>query len=151
FAMPLQRPRDTTDEEWDKLSDIVQLAVRLRGGVERDRFTRELENVLGAEGPARFGLTLERLLAGLDSLGVERKTAFDVVKTVALDGAPPNRRRVYEHLQNIAPAWANTTAIGKAVRLPTTTARRALEELVAYDLAEKGSQGQGKADLWRIS
>jgi hypothetical protein len=149
FTAPLGTPRDTDDEEWNKLSNIVQLAVRLRGGIERDRLTREFENVLGAEGPARFGLTLERLLAGLDSLGVEHATAFGVVKAVAFDSVPPNRRRVYEHLQAVAPAWANTIAVGTAVRLPTTTARRALEELVAYDLAEKDSQGPGKPDLWR--
>ena len=48
------------------------LVVRLRGAVERDRQSREIEAVLGAEGPARIGLCLERLLAGLDTLGVPR-------------------------------------------------------------------------------
>jgi hypothetical protein len=151
FAAPLRTPQDAADDEWNKLSDIVQLAVRLRGGVERDRINRELENILGAEGPARFGLTLERLLAGLDSLGVERSAAFGVVKAVAFDSVPPNRRCVYQHLKSVFPAWANTAAVGTAVRLPTTTARRALEELVAYDLAEKSSQGPGKPDLWRAT
>ena len=32
--------------------------------------------------------------------------------------------------------------------LPTVTVRRVLEELVAYGLVERRSQGQGKADLW---
>jgi DNA-binding IclR family transcriptional regulator len=52
-------------------------------------------------------------------------------------------------LKKIAPAWANTTTVGKAVDLPTTTTRRTLEELVAYGLAKRDSQGQGKTDLWR--
>jgi hypothetical protein len=72
-----------------------------------------------------------------------------VVKAVAFDSVPPNRRRIYEHLQAVAPAWASTSTVGTAVRLPTLTARRALEELVAYDLVEKDAQGPGKPDLWR--
>ena len=39
----------------------------------------------------------------------------------------------------------DTTTVAKAVKLPTTTARRALEELVVYGLAERDPQGQGKA------
>ena len=64
----------------------------------RDRYRRELEAVYGAEGPARFGLTLERLLAGLDALGVERKIALEVVFSVALDSTPPLRRNIYRYL-----------------------------------------------------
>ena len=33
--------------------------------------------------------------------------------------------------------------------LPTITVRRVLEELVAYGLAKREPQGQGKPDLWR--
>ena len=34
------------------------------------------------------------------------------------------------------------------LKLPTTTVRRVLEELAAYRLIKRLSQGQGKADLW---
>jgi hypothetical protein len=149
FATPLRVPQDTTEEEQNKLNEIVQLAVRLRGTVERDYRTRELDNVYGAEGPARLGLTLERLLAGLDSLGVDRAIALNVVETVAFDSVPPNRLRAYRHLQGIVPCWANTAAVAKAIKLPTATARRALEELVAYGLAEFTSPGSGNPTLWR--
>jgi DNA-binding IclR family transcriptional regulator len=44
---------------------------------------------------------------------------------------------------------SDTTTIAKAVKLPTTTARRALEELVIYGLAMRDPQGPGRADLWR--
>ena len=76
------------------------LVVRLRGAVVRDRQSREIEAVYGAEGTARIGLTLERLLAGLDTLGVERETAMKVVEAVALDSVPPSRRRAYEYLRD---------------------------------------------------
>ena len=38
--------------------------------------------------------------------------------------------------------------IAKVMALPTVTVRRVLEELVAYGLAKRESQGQGKPDLW---
>ena len=87
-------------------------------------------------------------MAGLDTLGVERATALEVVKSVALDSVPPNRRRAYEFLNSIAPAEADTTAIATKLGLPTNTARRILEDLTAYGLAERKSQGQGNADNW---
>jgi hypothetical protein len=147
FAAPLQPPRITEPEEWDQIDKLVQLCRRLRGAVERDYRDKRLENLYGAEGPARLGLTLERLLSGLDSLGVDRTIALDVVQTVALDSVPPNRRRIYEHLVSISPNWVDAETITKATRLPTSTARRALEELVAYDLVEKDKLN--KADIWR--
>jgi hypothetical protein len=124
------------------------LVVRLRGSVERDRSSREMEAVYGAEGTARIGLTLERLLAGLDTLGIDRATALDVVEAVAVDSVPPIRRRAYEYLQDIGEA--ETADVATAIELPTTTARRALEDLAAYQLVERISQGQGKPDIWKI-
>jgi hypothetical protein len=150
FAVPLQTPQELSDIERHKINKDIKLAVRLRGGVDRDYRTRELEDIQGAEGTGRLGLTLERLLAGLDSLGVARAAAFAVIRRVAYDSVPPNRLRVYRHLKKISPAWADTSTVANAIRLPTVTARRVLEDLVAYDLAEKGPTGQGKATLWRV-
>jgi hypothetical protein len=124
----------------------VALAVRLRGAVDRDRHTRELQFVYGAEGTARIGLTLERLLAGLDTLGVDREIALCVVERVALDSVPPLRRQAYEYLRcNQA---KSTSEVAAAVGLPTNTTRRALEELTAYDLVDRTIQGAGLPDLW---
>ena len=143
---------------------IVALVVRLRGAVERDRHTREIEAVYGAEGTARIGLTLERLLAGLDTLGVDRRTAFDVVESVGMDSVPPIRRNAYDYLTaedvereqlndeqgNEIASGTSTTIVAKALGLPTNTVRRALEDLAAYQLVMRISQGQGKPDLWNV-
>jgi hypothetical protein len=148
FAGRRAEPQPISDTEIAEIEDAILLAVRLRGSLDRDRSSREIENILGAEGPARIGLALERLLAGLDTLGVDRKTALDVVKKVALDSVPPNRRRAYDFLDSISPAQANTKAVAKELRLPTNTARRILEDLAAYSLIEREPQGQGKPDNW---
>jgi hypothetical protein len=120
----------------------------LRGSVERDRRRYEIQTVLGAEGPARIGLALERLLAGLDALGVKRETAMEVIKKVALDSVPPNRLKAYNFLDSIAPAEADTAAVAKKLDLPTNTTRRVLEDLTAYGLAGRVSHGKGKTDTW---
>ena len=65
-----------TADEIERIDRVISLVVRLRGAVERDRNSREIEAVYGAEGTARIGLALERLLAGLDTLGVERALAL---------------------------------------------------------------------------
>jgi Bifunctional DNA primase/polymerase, N-terminal len=149
FAIPLPPPRDINEREIAWLNDILQIAVRLRGAVKRDYRTRELEDIYGAEGAARLGKALERVLSGLDCLGVKRSKARRVVRTIAFDSVPPNRLSAYRYLKGLKGRLADTTTVATAISLPTITARRALEELVIYGLAERDPQGQGKADLWR--
>src|SRR5262249_56598831 len=101
FAIPLPPRREIIDREIKWLNGILQIAVRLRGAVKRDYRTRELEDIYGAEGSARFGKALERVLAGLDCLGAERSKARRVIKTIAFDSVPPNRLSVYRWLKTL--------------------------------------------------
>jgi hypothetical protein len=150
FAAPLPPPCDISDREILWLNGHLQIAVRLRGAVKRDYRTRELEDIYGAEGTARFGKSLERVLAGLDCLGVKRSKARRVIKVIAFDSVPPNRLSIYRYMKKgLKGRLADTTTIAEAVKLPTITARRVLEELVIYGLAERDPQGPGRADLWR--
>ena len=71
-----------------------------------------------------------------------------MIKNVALDSVPPNRRRAYEFLDGIGTAEASTTAVVKKLDLPTNTTRRILEDLTAYGLIERISQGPGNPDNW---
>jgi len=145
FTIPLQPPRLLDQAEIDGLDEIIQLAVTLRAPVKRDNRNRELESALGVEGTGRFGKALERLLAGLDSIGIDRSLALNVVNTVAFDSVPPNRLKVYEKLKELFPTWITRANMSEAIRLPASTTRRVLEELVLYQLAEidmrQGQQG----------
>ena len=159
FAASRSQPQVLTvpGSEFDRLNRAVNLVVRLRGSVERDRYKRDILSFHGREGTGRIGLALERLLAGLDTLGVERAIALDVVEAVAMDSVPPLRRDAYEYLCTPAPKagpqdplpWRTTTDIHLHLGLPTTTIRRALEELCGYGLARENIRGPGRASLWQ--
>lgn len=138
---------DPNEQKW--LKQLAWLAVRIRSAVERDRFSREIESIHGVEGPARLALVLERLLAGLDTLGCPRDTALAVVQRVALDSVPPLRRRALDFLRSQKEP-TDTKTIAEALGLPTGTVRRSLEDLAAYGLARRDGtkQGRGGADLW---
>ena len=131
---PLPTPRAMTAEESLRIKRKVILACQLRAGVDRDRYSREIEAVYGAEGAGRIGLALERLLAGLDVVGVDRETALQIVEKVTLDSVPPIRRKVYEAL---AGGTKKTREVANALDLPTTTVRRALEDITAHGLATR--------------
>jgi hypothetical protein len=147
---PLPAPRAMSDEESLRIKRKVILACQLRAGVDRDRYSRELQAVYGAEGAGRLGLSLERLLAGLDVIGLDREIALEIVEKVALDSVPPIRRKVYEGL---AGGTQKTREIAEALDLPTTTVRRALEDIAAHGLAtrqrSKTDEGKdGRDDEW---
>jgi hypothetical protein len=146
FAGRQAEARAISPDEVERIGFAISLVVRLRGAVARDRRTNEIEAVDGAEGTARVGLALERLLAGLDTLGVERATAMDVVLAVAMDSVPPQRRAAYECVCKYE--TVKTADVAVALDLPTNTTRRILEDLTAYHLLERRSLGQGHADEW---
>jgi hypothetical protein len=146
FKNPLPEPQTLSLDEKKRINDVISLVVRLRGAIRRDRVSREIEIVYGAEGIGRLGLTLERLLAGLDTIGVDRKTGLDVIEDIAKDSVPPLRRQAYEWLDDGGHAGAETPDIATALGLPTNTVRRALEDLAAYGLLRR--EKTGKADTW---
>jgi hypothetical protein len=149
FAAERREPRPLADNERRELVGLAALVARARSPVERDRHTREVELVPGAEGPARLAVTLERLLAGLDALGCERQLALRVLRRVGLDSMPALRRQLLEQLCATGEP-VTTTALAIAVHTPTNTVRRTLEDLAAYRLVDRTKQEQGKADLWQM-
>ena len=53
---------------------------------------------MAQKAPADSGSPWSGLLAGLDTLGVNRKVALRVIRAAALDSVPPNRRAAYDYL-----------------------------------------------------
>ena len=120
-----------------------------RSPVERDSYSsREIELVPDAEAPGRFVGMLAALLEGLRLIGLDDDTAWRLVAKVAMDSMPAQRRKVIQHLAAIETSTA--PAVATVLGLPTTTARRTLEDLAAHGVVLRVSGGEGKADTWRL-
>jgi hypothetical protein len=136
-------------EPQDKLIALATLAVRCRSAVERDSYSRDIELIPEPEAPARLALALARLYAGLTMIGAAEAEIWRLLRKVALDCMPSIRKAVFDCLM------AKTGPVGleevaAAIRYPTNTTRRALEDLVAHNVVRRTRCGSNK-DLWELS
>jgi hypothetical protein len=144
--VPTLRPA-STDEE-DLIAALAVLACYARSPVERDPRTRELLLVHQPEGPARIARQLHKLLVCLDAIGAD---APAVLERIALDSIPSPRREVLMHM--LAGGRFLTGGVATALKLPTVSAERALEELTAHGLLTRSKAGEAHtaANLWEAS
>ena len=142
-----------TRAEQDRLVALTTLATQARSAVIRDGRTRDIELIVGAEGPTRLLKILLGVLGGIVSIGGEREAAWRIVTKMALDSIPTVRRLVLDQLAACGPGEAATLqTLADALGYATTTAsRRAVEELQAYDLAERQRRLGSGGDLYRLS
>jgi hypothetical protein len=139
-----QKPQRMSREEYALLKNVVRLAVRIRAGVMRDGYRREIADVHDPEGPARLAISLQQLFSGVILIGVNRAEALDLVRKIALDSVPRIRLAAYYALTD---DWQTTREVANAVRLPNTTTLRALEELTAQGVALRDyAKGEGEAE-----
>ena len=150
FATGLAGPRGINPDERDRLIALATLVVRCRSAVERDGYSREIELIPEPEAPTRLAVVLQRLLAGLDAIGVDRNTAWSVVAKAALDSVPAIRLAALRVLQ-AADGPLTTNTVAEQIRYPVQTSRRALEDLTAHRLVLRTKQGKGQADTWTLT
>lgn len=148
----LAEPQPLVDDEMDYLIDLAAFVVRARSAVERDGYSREIELVSEPEAPGRLIIVLARLLSGLDAIGCDRPTAFEVVTKAAMDSIPALRMTVLDAL--LEHGQLDTNQAAAAARHPSTTTRRALEDLVAHHLVDMQRQetaGPNPPHLWQLT
>lgn len=151
FANTSENVPRRTEEERKRLIALATLVAKCRSSVERDSHSREIELVPGSEAPTRLIVALDRLLAGMKSIGCSPALAWKVVTETALDSMPRLRYDVLEILFMAAGAEVETGEIAEAVRHPTNTTRRTLEDLTAHYVIERHRHGQGNADGWSLA
>jgi hypothetical protein len=149
FAAESHEPRPLTADERERLIALVSFVVRARSPVERDGYRREVELVPEPEAPTRLAKVLARMLAGLDSIGVERELAWRVVVKAGLDCVPKLRLQTVALLSTTAEM--TTPKLAAELDYPTSTTKRALEDLTAHRIARRNSRGEGSADTWRLT
>ena len=111
LAADSRRRRATATTRADRLIALATLVVRARSAVERDGYTREIELVPGSEAPTRLVIVLDRLLAGLDAIGLR-----------------PRRRVAHRHAR-----WRSTACRRSAWRVLERSSR--VEKLDTNELA----------------
>lgn len=146
------------DEE-ERLIHLAELAVRSRSAVERDSRTREITLIPQPEAPSRLVICLLRLLNAIEAIGADRAMSWQVVTKCALDSMPAIRRRVAEAL--LATDKVGAAVLGTQLGYPTSTTRRALEDLTAHGVAQRRKapkpgedddlENLGERDLWSLT
>ena len=134
----------------DQVVALATLTVRARSAVERDAYSREVTLIPQSEAPARFALVLLRLWNGLRAIGVEEDDAQTLIAKAALDSMPQVRRQVLGVLVK-CPVEMATPDIGEAIGYPTTTTRRACEDLAGHGVLARIPGGNGRADRWLVT
>jgi hypothetical protein len=143
-----EAPPDLADTEMDRLVALADFVATARSGVERDGYKREVELIPDAEAPTRIAKVLRQLLSGLRVIGADDDTAWAVVSKVALDCLPDLRRKALLYVVEAEGIPVKTPQAARDLGYPTTTIKRALEDLAAHHVLVRRSQGPGYADEW---
>jgi hypothetical protein len=133
-----------------RLVSLATLGARCRSAVERDPYSREITLVPEPEAPARLARVLLRLFASLRVIGASEAAAWTLVRKCALDSMPAVRRTMLEDLMR-RDGVATTSQVSEATLYPISTTRRSLEDLAAHRVVDRHSNGEGRADDWRVA
>lgn len=130
----------------DALGALADVATWIRSGVVRDGYSRDIASLPEPEAPTRMAKQLAGMVRALIVLGRTEPDALEVAMRMAADSTPPTRLAVFRTLASAAD-WVDTTEVGTAIGLPSTTARRVLEDLEALGAVRRRSDGGG-AHRW---
>jgi hypothetical protein len=134
------------------LAKVADFVTRARSPVARDGRGRELEHVPEPELPPQFAKQLQAmargaaLVSGRDAVSAKEQRR---VARLALDCIPRARREALIELLR-HDDLIETGAIAGALQRPTTTVRRALEDVQGLGVVVCRKGGKGKPDAWAL-
>ena len=149
----LGRPHEIHEGVREWLLPLAALASLGRSPVERD-YQGEIALVGDAEAPTRLIKQLGQLWRGCGMLGLDEARSWEAVRRAGLDSIPKLRRSVIEHLGRSAGTWQATTEVARAVRHPSRTTLRTLEDLDAHGIVDRYVEQLGpvrKTYSWALS
>jgi hypothetical protein len=137
--------------EWaGRVVSLATLVAHSRSAVVRDHRTREIDLVPDSELPSRIINGLSQLNDGMGAIGVDSAERWRLLRKIGFDSIPATRRRLLVLLHGTLDPIETANA-AEELGLPTTTARRAFEDLAAHGVAERIKGGPGRADRWLMS
>jgi len=173
FKIPEELP--AIPEDWiDEIVELSNFATLARSAVMRDANMRDITHIFAPEMPIRFAKQLTLLAQTFLIMGVTDRDK-NIIRKIAFSSLSKNRLRAFLYLSksrnDIKLAGKNivddekdgdvnasesidresewtSKSIGIAMGLPTTTARRILEEINAQGFVERSKLGS--ADAWML-
>lgn len=136
---------ELNEEEENRLVALAALTAPARSPVGRDH-AREPDFTPRPERPTRLVQQMASLMLGMRILGVSASESWRVISTVALDCIPSVRRSALEFLMRNHGAQG-TAQIAQALAKPSSTTRRALEDLVIHNVIERHSARANADDV----
>jgi hypothetical protein len=159
----LGSPHELHQDVQNWLIPLAAMAAQARSPVMRD-YSGEIELVGDAEAPTRIIKQLGQLWRACGMLGLDEARSWQAVRRAGLDSIPKLRRAVITCLGECQrdpwgrpikePQWQPTTAVARAVRHPSRTTRRTLEDLAAHGIAERQDERYGDERVtysWALS
>ncbi len=120
------------------LKNLALVITHGRSTVIRDNYSREVELIVGPEGPGRVIKVLDRLRAGLQTIGLEPDEALHLLRHVAFSCMPVARSGVLRFMASSPnEAYQIKDLAGPAAIPPNNVLRRHLENLESSDLLRR--------------
>ena len=140
---------DTDDQINQNIVILACFCAYARCGVDRDRYSQQVQYLPQPEGPARLVKQFMQLGMGLALVHGKKIidiTIYEIIKKVARDLISAQRLRIldylwkeeaYEHLNE----WQNTKEIADAISMPGSTAKLLLEDLMVVGILNRAREG----------
>jgi hypothetical protein len=138
-----------SDEQYERILALAQVAARGRSSVARDRRYRDICSVDATEAPTRLVKSLAMLFGGMLALGIDEHSAWEDISQVALDSLPPIRRMILVTIADYKQP-ADIKDIHRKSRLNCSmkTLERALQDLEVHKLVRHIGEVKGDQYLW---
>jgi len=151
-VIPLEQlPPKRSDAEDQQLIGLATFAATCRTATERNSYSREIEIVPEPERPARLVKVLDRLRAGMVTIGMDRDEIWPVIRKVAFDSLPEARSRIIRVLQDAGDELPNLYELATASGCSASTTRRHLEDLDHYGAISRQKASPSRGDEYRLS
>jgi len=120
--------------ERDRLVTIAQLGARARSSIPRDPYRKDVIDVPTFEVPTRMTNQLLQLYVGMEAVGVADRERWAAIRKVSMDSMPLGRRMAF---QAVMDGVSETEAVGKHIRVGSSTAKRLVEDLELLGLIRR--------------
>jgi hypothetical protein len=141
-GLPVATPAALDPNERVYLASLADFITRARSSVVRGAHGDEVQYVPAPESLGRVLRVLAGLVGGLQAIGTGPVTTWDLVTRTAFDSIPALRLRCLRALL-AEDGQTFTASVGERISYPTSTARRALDDLAAHGLVVRDGHRWG--------